>query len=692
MKAGVDRKRRWLRVRIAATGLVLAAFAVLVLYRAYDLQVRRSGELREMARAQHVRELRLAPMRGTIYDRHGAELAVSVQAESIWANPRALRRAGLSPESAARRLASVLSVDVETITKRLASRRYFVWIKRLVSPQQAEAVRRLELPGISMTWEARRYYPNRELAAHLLGFANVDGVGIEGLELSFEERLRGPSRRVKALLDRRGAVVFSEHLIDPHVTQGEDLVLTIDKTLQHIAERELDLAARTFEAKGGSVVVMEPYSGEILALANYPSFNPNEPGKYPPLHRRNRAISDRFEPGSTLKPFTIAGALAAGSLDLNQRIDCENGKMEVDEFIVHDSHPFSVLTPTEVMAYSSNIGTAKIGRALGRKGLFRALRRFGFGESTGLPLPGETAGILRHYRRWYEMDAVTIAFGQGMSATTVQLATALSALANGGRLMQPRIVRRIDDSRGRVREAFPPQLRRQVVSPAVAQQVSAMMKAVTGEGGTGQEAALEGFEVAGKTGTAQKADYARGGYALHRWLASFIGFVPADRPRLVIAVAVDEPMIAHAGGLVAGPVFRRVAEASLRHLGVEQVRSPESTLASHKPREASGKAQARTKKGKASEVVTGPGLMPDMRGMNARQALAALHRLGLRAQLQGNGLVRWQQPEPGSAAPAEGYVRLGLELPLPKRGELDEGERSASPLASATPASGRAAP
>jgi len=663
--------------------VLLLAGAGAVIRRAWELSVERGDTLREMAEEQYLRDIRLSPKRGTIFDRHGAELAVSVEVDSVWANPRELRAEGIDPASAAARLATVLPIDQERITTRLSSDRYFVWIERRVTPQQAEAVRSLEVPGVHMDQEARRYYPNRELASHILGFANIDGEGIEGLELSYEERLRGSVRAVPAIRDRRGRVVFSEQLLDDRGTQGDDVYLTIDKTIQHLAERELELAVRTYEARAGSVVVMDPHTGELLAIANYPTFNPNQPGRSSAARRRNRAVTDRFEPGSTVKPFTVAGALAAGTVRSDQLIDCEGGAMQVAEYTIHDSHPMGELTPAQILAYSSNIGTAKIGASMGRRGLFRTFRRFGFGEQTGLPLPGETGGILRHYRRWYEMDAATIAFGQGVSVTNVQMASAMSVIANGGTLMQPVLVRRVADGRGEVLEETLPSTRRRVVPRDTARLVGDMLTAVTGPNGTGVEAAIDGYLVAGKTGTAQKADYVAGGYADDRWIASFVGFVPAEDPRLVISVVIDEPVIVHYGGQVAGPVFRRVGEAALRHLGVPAAtggealrahaverrrRERESERAAVEARR-SGEAVAEAQPEEPIPAITermpteGETRVPEVVGRTARTALVELHGAGLRVELRGTGVVARQVPDAGDVVRRGTEVRIELVPP-----------------------------
>jgi cell division protein FtsI (penicillin-binding protein 3) len=695
-----------LRIGILAAALALGAGAVV--RRAWELQIEQGPELRRMAEEQYLRDIRLAPKRGTIYDRRGAELAVSVEVDSVWANPRELRRGGVTAQAAAAALARAIpGLDAAAVERRLASDRYFVWIQRRVTPQQARAVRELGLPGVSMSREARRFYPNRELAAHVLGFADVDGVGIEGLERQFEERLRGSVAAVPAIRDRRGRVVFSDQLLDERAAQGDDLELTIDKTIQAVAERELALAVRTTEARAGSVVVMDPRTGEILAIANYPTFNPNQPWESAPADRRNRAVTDRYEPGSTIKTFTIAGALAAGAIRPDQIFDCEHGAMRVAEYTIHDSHPWDELTPAQILARSSNIGTAKIGQELGRPGLFRALRRFGFGEPTGVPLPGETAGILRHYRRWYDMDAATISFGQGMSATTMQLALAMSAIANGGKLMEPLLVRRVLDGRGQALEEYTPRVRRQVVPQGTARLVADMLTAVTGPGGTGAEAAIDGYLVAGKTGTAQKADYVGGGYARDQWVGSFVGFVPAERPRLVIAVMIDEPIIEHYGGLVAGPVFRRVGEAALRHLGVPPTSGGEALAARDRARRAleggapgagsgagahgpgalaargdgsregrrgppgadgagpvASAAAARVAEGGPAIDERAPGegevQVPDVAGKTARAAMARLGAVGLVGEAEGSGVVASQSPAAGEVAPRGAPVRLVL--------------------------------
>ncbi|MEM7606683.1 MAG: penicillin-binding protein 2, partial [Myxococcota bacterium] len=450
--------RRWGMVRIGILATLLFAYAGVVTYRAYVLQVERAPALREMAEEQYLRELTFAPMRGTIYDRHGAELAVSVDVESVWANPRELREVGGDPATIAARLAQLTGASSATLQRRLESDRAFVWIKRRVSPRLATRIREAELTAVHLDREARRFYPGGRLASHVLGFANIDGVGLEGIELAHEDDLRGDRRSVPVIRDNRGRVVYSETFVEGTGHEGATLTLTIDRTIQAIAERELALTANTYEARSGSVVVMDPQNGEILALANWPDFDPNDPGSAPASHRRNRAVTDRFEPGSTVKPFTVAAALAAGIIRSDESIDCEGGDMDVLQYTIHDTSPHDELMLAQVLALSSNIGTAKIGMRMGRRDLYRAFRSFGFGERSGVGLPGETAGLLRPHRRWSEMDTATISFGQGMSLTSVQLATAMSAIANGGTLLQPHIVRRVGERGDVAAELLPDEI------------------------------------------------------------------------------------------------------------------------------------------------------------------------------------------------------------------------------------------
>jgi cell division protein FtsI (penicillin-binding protein 3) len=689
-----------MRFRLGVLTLLLCAAGGAVVVRAYDVQIRRAEGLRAMAEDQSLRDVRLTPRRGTILDRNGAELASSVDVDSVWVNPRQFRRNVEDAASATGRLAALLGLDRKVLRARLDSDRYFVWLKRRVSPKEAQAVRSLGLPGVDIAPESRRFYPNRELAAHVLGTANVDGGGIDGVELALDERLRGSAARVPALRDRRGVVVFSGNL-DDRAARGGDVTLTIDRTIQHLAERELELAVRTFEARGGSVVVVDPRTGEILAIANYPTFNPNDPSRAATADRRNRALTDRFEPGSTMKPFTVAGALDRGVIREDQRLHCENGRMKASVHHIHDTHRYEMLSVSEIVQHSSNIGTAKIGMMLGRAGLYDALRGFGFGQRTLVSLPGETGGSLRDPSKWYEIDNATIAFGQGVSVTVLQLTMAMAALANEGRLMRPLLVKQVTDARGAVIEAPAPEIVRQAVSSRVAKLVTDMMVTVTNEEGTGIEAAVDGYLVAGKTGTAQKPDPVHGGYAEDRWSSSFVGFAPADAPRLAISVIIDEPLIAHYGGQVAAPAFRRIMEGSLRHLGVAARTAPVAVVEKDAARRESPLAEPRAERlgrvgrelaaGAAEQVASdaragdasalassaegasepppGEGRVPDLAGLSARAVLVAARAAGFEVRLEGSGVVHSQRPAAHTIAAPFTRVHVTLGRPKPPRAQ-----------------------
>ncbi len=672
------KSRRGLVLRLSMLLALLTLAAGKVLHRAYEIQVQRP----ESYERRYREEIEVEAKRGNIYDRRGAELAVSVELDSVFADPVALRNNHIDAKQAAQALAKVLGVSEATLLPKLESTRRFVWVKRRISPRESSELSALELlgKGLGMRKEPRRYYPNVTTAAHVLGFTNDQGQGVEGLERTFETRLHGAVDKVAAILDARGGVVFSEELTEGPRAQGHNLTLTLDREIQVVAERELELAVRSAEARAGHVVVMEPFTGEILALANYPTFNPNDPGAADPSARRNRAVTDRFEPGSVIKTFTVAGALAANAVGPSQRIDCEGGVLQVGEFPIRDTHKWDELTPAEILVYSSNIGTAKIGGALGRAGLFRALRRFGFGQRTEVDLPAEAEGMLRHYKRWYDMDAATISFGQGMSATGVQLAAATSAIANGGRLMKPMLVSRVTDVQGNVVEEMTPTVRRQVVPSHVARLVGDMLTGVTGPGGTGEAAAMEGYLVAGKTGTAQKADFTRGGYAPDAWTATFVGFVPANRPRLVISVVIDEPVIEHYGGTIAGPVFRRVAAEALRHLGVppaeggakladlvktlrvEKEAKALEAAALEGAERAALKADAGDAPKKEQQVaVEGNVKVPSLKGLGARGVLVALRRAGLSVSLSGSGVASEQTPDAGASVVRGSTIQVLLK-------------------------------
>jgi cell division protein FtsI (penicillin-binding protein 3) len=682
------RRARWIRTRMGILCGVMGLALGGIVSSAWRVQVEDGPEWRDMAEKQRQRRLHIEPKRGTVYDRNGAPLAVSIEVPSVSADAVELLRGvdGDAAQEAALRDASarigkVLSLDPGDVYGKLASHRRFVWIKRRVSGDEAEAVRDLgdakrephPVHGLAIEGEGHRYYPGRELAGAVLGFVAPDAQGKDGLEYALDEDLRGKVEEVRGLRDRSGRLIF-EGGGESQSLQGDDVVLSIDEGIQHLAEREIEAAMHTYETKGGSLVVVDPYSGEILALASTPGYNPNDYSESDAEGRRDRAVTDRFEPGSVMKPFMMAGALAAGTLKPTDSINCEHGVYQIGGVTIHDTHLNDILTPTQVLAKSSNIGALKIGLQLGEPSLYATYRRFGFGEPTGITLPGEASGVLRPQgRAWYDAETASASFGQGISVTTLQLAMAMSAIANGGRLLEPILVKKVTDGHGETLRESSVHVRREAIPAGVARTVAEMLTAVTEDGGTAVEAAIPGYRVAGKTSTAQKVDPATGKYSSEKYTAVFVGFVPVEHPRLVVAVVLDEPMIGHYGGDLAGPVFRRVSEASLRYLGVtpsagaakisavkREGDPADAMLAMMKP-PAPAPAPLPAASGAPLAPATGGLRVPDATGLPAHDVVVALSKAGFVPQIEGWGRAVRQSPAPGTAAPRGTAVRVVFE-------------------------------
>jgi cell division protein FtsI (penicillin-binding protein 3) len=673
------RRVRWVRARMGVLcGLMGLALGAIVAS-AWRVQVEDGPAWREIAEKQRQRRLHIEPKRGTIYDRNHTPLAVSIDVPSVSADVgEMLRGIDGAPaqdaklHDAADRLSKALSLDPAELYARLVLRHRFVWVKRRITEAEADAVRdlgdakrqALTVHGLAIEGEGHRYYPGRELAGPLLGFVAPDGQGKDGVELAADDELRGKIGEVHGLRDRSGRLIF-EGQSDERSLQGNDIDLTIDEGIQHIAERELDGAMRTYETKGGSLAVIDPMSGEILALASSPGYNPNDYTESEVDARRDRVVTDRFEPGSVMKPFMLTGALAAGAVQPTDSINCEHGVYEVGGITIHDTHINDWLTPTQILARSSNIGALKIGLSLGEAALYAAYRRFGFGEPTGVPLPGEPAGLLRPKGRpWYDAETASASFGQGIMVTTLQLAMAMGAIANGSKLLEPILIKKVTGSQGEVVREASVHVRREVAPPSVTRTVAEMLVAVTEDGGTAVEASVPGFRVAGKTSTAQKVDPATGKYSPDKYTAVFVGFVPVDRPRLVVAVVLDEPSIGRYGGDLAGPVFRRVAEASLRYLGV----TPSLASANLAPAKAGpdGGDHPPSRPAPLPAAAVGPPppgsvRVPDATGMPAHEVVVSFSKLGLVPQIEGWGRAVRQNPAPGSPAPIGSHVRVVLE-------------------------------
>jgi len=536
--------------------LVLGVFALgmLVLVgRAIDLQVLKQDFLRGQGDARHLRVVGMPAHRGMITDRNGEPLAISTPVDSVWANPRELSLA----DPRLPQLARLLELDQDDMLRRLAARetREFVYLRRHVSPELSARVQALELPGVALEREYRRYYPMGEVMAHVVGFTNIDDRGQEGLELAYDEWLAGVPGAKRVIKDRLGRVIENVEALRPP-RAGKPLTLSVDRRIQYLAYRELKQAVQAEGARSGSIVVMDPRTGEVLAMANQPAFNPNTRRNLRGELYRNRGVTDVFEPGSTIKPFTIAAALEAGVYGPASQIDTGPGFVRVGGHTIRDVRNYGRIDLATVIRKSSNVGASKIALSLEPEALWSLYSQVGFGQITGAGFPGEAAGVMGDYSRWNEVERATLAFGYGLSVTPLQLAQAYSAIAADGMLHEATFLRREGAAPGR-----------RAMQAETARQVRAMLEGVVSGEGTGLRAAIEGYRVAGKTGTARKSTV--GGYAEDRYIAVFAGMAPASNPRLVVVVMINEPAREeYYGGHVAAPVFREVMTGALRLLNI----------------------------------------------------------------------------------------------------------------------------
>ena len=624
---------------------LLAAWGVIVVARLVQVQLVRHEHYVTRAQRQQERTLALNPVRGSILDTHHRVLAESVAAESIYSDPQAIG----DKREVAKQLAGVLHVPAREIEGKLRGNGSFAWVARQLPLEITREVRKLNLPGIYFLEAHRRSYPRATLAANVIGYVGVDGDGLAGVEHSFDREVRGTPGKVTLLKDARKGMylVGGEGANRPR--DGQHVVLTIDAVIQFIAEHSLEEAVTRYRATGGSAIVMDPNDGAILAMASYPTFDPNHFSDFLPVAWRNRNVHDLYEPGSTFKVVTAAAGLEEHIVTPSQMLDCGNGEITVANVTIHehDGHRYGLLSFEDVIVNSSNVGAARVGLALGERRFYNWIRRFGFGERTGIALPGEATGLLRRTEKWTQVSPASISIGQEISVTPLQMVRALAAVATGGMRVEPRIVERVIDDEEKTVYEPPRRAPARVMSEKTAAVLNEILKGVVARG-TGTQAALAEHVVAGKTGTAQKAG--RGGYSADRFVGSFAGYVPADRPRLAILVVIDEPRGEHYGGTVAAPAFREIAEASLRYLGVApsipsrsiDVAPPLLAAFSQRPTPAAASA------------------VPDLRGLDARAAIARAVASGLTVEASGSGVVTSQNPEPGGALPQDRKVRLNL--------------------------------
>ncbi len=668
---------KWVRLRITLVGLGLTVLGLIIWGRVFQLQIIQGAQLRKEADAEVQKYCPILPVRGAILDRRGTELAISTRVSSLVAHPAQIKDAG----RLSRELAPILGYKTAELKEILTRARPFVWVKRHLTPEREEAFQawkaarekkprptrgncRRDDDAIYLIPEAKRYYPQQYLAGPALGFCTIDGQGLEGMEHQYDDQLYGKPKSCLKMLDARGHIVATgEKAWDPEV-MGNNLVLTVDRTLQYIAEKELARGVEHWKAAGGLALVMEPKSGEILAMAQLPGMDPNRYFDFPEEARRNRILTDALEPGSTYKIFTVASALDAQIVKATDKFHCENGTWHLgSKEVIHDVHPYGTLTVQQVVQKSSNIGAAKIGHKLGGERLYRYLQDFGFGRRSGILFPGESTGLLKNLRLCRAaIDRATLAFGQGVSVTLLQMTMALAAMGNDGVLMEPLLVKEIVSPQGETVQEFHPRPVRRVLSQQTAQLMLEIMATVTQQGGTAKDMAPEGFTAAGKTGTAQKL--VNRAYSHSKFNAWFIGMVPADKPALAITVVIDEPKGAIYGGVVAAPIFKEIAGQSLRVLGYypqkDPKKDPQPVLASLGPSAAlaspppapaapAAPAQPRAKPAEPLKV------MPDLKGRNIRQVLDLLHQAGLRCRLEGSGLAVSQEPSPGAAITPETF-------------------------------------
>jgi cell division protein FtsI/penicillin-binding protein 2 len=650
------------RLRLAVVLSFTFVWVFLVVGRLSYLQLYRYRDYLERARRQQERIIEVSPMRGPIYDRNGRELAMSIPVDSCFADPEEISDPGM----VGRLLSHVLGISAQEIEQRLTESRSFVWIARKITPEQASRIKALNLRGIYFQKENKRFYPEHTLAAAVLGYVDVDEHGLGGVEYSLDKEIRGKPGRMMVLADaHRQWLDHSEMPSD----RGDTVVLTIDQTIQYIAEKALaDGLART-HAKGGSVVVQDPNSGQLLAVANWPTFDPNDAHAYPAADFIDRAVSSAYEPGSIFKTILFSSALQEAVVQPAQVVDCQMGSIVVAGRLIHDWHPFGMLTVEQVLINSSDVGSIKIALRLGAPKYYQYIRSFGFGQLTGINLPGENHGLLRPLDDWTASSIGSIAIGQEISVTPIQMISAESAIANGGILRKPQIVRQV--LRGNQVVIGPNPDPRRVIDETTAATMRDLMEHVVLEG-TGRPAQPFGYTAAGKTGTAQKIDPATGRYSRTQYNASFIGYAPVNNPVVTILVNLDSPVGGHEGGPTAGPVFKEVAEQVLAYLNVPhdmpEVPALEKASLQKKLRRSgrdldftpAPKSISRADAGndaapvgvpEATTVAIAEGqavTVPSLTGQSVRAVIEACSRLGLMPVLVGNGIALDQSPDAGT--------------------------------------------
>jgi cell division protein FtsI (penicillin-binding protein 3) len=651
--------KKCLKLRLVYVLIFFLILFIALLSRAFQLQVLSGEKLKNLAQRQHTATLQLQPERGMIYDRNGEKLAVSVLSDSVCADPTRIA----DPVTASRQIAGILNLDKQVVMKKILEPKSFCWLARRISPDQAANVDNVEIEGIFLIKEPKRFYPNGQLAAHLLGFVGADANGLEGLENRYDDILKGKPEKLAWARDAKGKKIFlrvgnNEAKKDESV----NIVLTIDSRIQYLVETHLKDAVVSKGAKGGLAIVMDPKTGEILAMANEAGFNPNNINGLTPEKWRNRAITDYFDPGSTFKPFLVAGALEEKTIRESEKFYCEDGNYTVANRVIHEANRkrHGQLSVRDILKYSSNIGSVKIAQKMGKEKFYQYIDNFGFGMKTGIDLPGESPGLVRPVKKWTKVDTATIAFGQGVSVTAIQMITAMSAIANGGVLMKPYILRSVTDKNNVPIKMYNPTVVRKVISVETAKRLTNMLTEVVGSAdGTGKNANIVNVAVAGKTGTSQKFDFSLGEYSSEKVRTSFMGFFPADNPQVAILVILDEPQRDKWGGVAAAPVFKSIGE---------QILNCFKTNIRETPIFEQGKAnKVQLISGQETIVARSvdnddESIMPDFRGLTIRDAMKKAKTRSIELKVSGNGWAVRQYPPAGRVLGEDRVCNVVFEM------------------------------
>lgn len=647
--------RRTIKTRLLVAVIAVGCWSTVIEARLVWFQVVQHATLVERAESQTQEEVKAPARRGEILDRNGNVLAFSVDADSIVAVPSEVKDA-LATSHALCGVLKCTDDERELLTRKLSRKGAFTYVRRFVAPDDARRILELGLPGINGIQETKRYYPKVELASHVLGFVGTDNEGLGGIEQAYDRLIKGKEGRIRLQIDARQHAVQSRVELEP--TAGASLELTIDQYIQHIVERELKRGVEETRAAGGTAIVMDPRTGEILALANYPTFNPNAFNRVASADiRRNRAIQEIYEPGSTFKIVTASAAIQEGVLTPADLIDCAPGYITIGGWRrVDDVHAYGALTFEDVIVKSSNVGAIKAGLRVGAERLGDYVKRFGFGQRLAPDFPGQSPGIVWQPSQLDDSAIASVSMGYQIGVTPLQMVTAVSSVANGGKLLEPHLVRAtIRDGR---RHPVAPKVIRQAITASTANALTTIMEGVV-ERGTAKAAALDGYRVAGKTGTAAKL--VNGRYSKSDYNGSFVGFVPSRKPALTVLVVIDSARTGQGyGGAVAAPVFKRIAEASLRHLGIPRSIDPIAPVFAALPAPDATPVAQRTSILASLTPAANLGLMPDLRGLGARDALRVLGRLGLSARVEGSGVVVRQLPEAGAPLERGGWSVLTL--------------------------------